>query len=195
MHHFEYWAPLVQTFWPLIDPFVAVLDGARLQRGEVRAGLGLGEALAPDLLGAEDRARGSAPSARRCPRPSASGRRAAARARSPAAARARGRSPRSRSPTRSAIAPRPAVLGRPRRAPPSRRRRAGAASRAARRSGRPRRRRWARPRGGCRRASRAARRGRRSPGGLKVRSIGVQQPTQVRHPARRDQAGRGPGLT
>ena len=37
------------------DPFVAVLDRARLQRGEVGAGLGLGEALAPDLLGGEDR--------------------------------------------------------------------------------------------------------------------------------------------
>ena len=38
------------------DPVVAVLDRARLQRREVRAGVGLGEALAPDLLGA----RGSA---------------------------------------------------------------------------------------------------------------------------------------
>ena len=37
------------------DPFVAVLDRAGLQRGEVGAGLGLGEALAPDLLGGEDR--------------------------------------------------------------------------------------------------------------------------------------------
>ena len=37
------------------DPFVAVLDRLRLQRGEVGARLGLGEALAPDLLGGEDR--------------------------------------------------------------------------------------------------------------------------------------------
>ena len=37
------------------DPFVAVLDRLRLQRGEVGARLRLGEALAPDLLGGEDR--------------------------------------------------------------------------------------------------------------------------------------------
>ena len=37
------------------DPFVAVLDRARLQRGEVGARLRLGEALAPDLLAGEDR--------------------------------------------------------------------------------------------------------------------------------------------
>ena len=37
------------------DPFVAVLDRAGLQRGEVGARLRLGEALAPDLLGGEDR--------------------------------------------------------------------------------------------------------------------------------------------
>ena len=37
------------------DPFVAVLDGAGLQRGEVGARLGLREALAPDLVGVEDR--------------------------------------------------------------------------------------------------------------------------------------------
>ena len=55
MHHFAYWAKVVQTFCPRDDPFVAVLDGAGLQRGEVGAGLGLGEALAPDLLGGQDR--------------------------------------------------------------------------------------------------------------------------------------------
>src|SRR3954451_15584366 len=37
------------------DPLVAVAHRARLQRREVRAGLGLREALAPDLVGAEDR--------------------------------------------------------------------------------------------------------------------------------------------
>ena len=40
---------------PADHPFVAVLDRARLQRGEVGAGLGLGEALAPDLLAGQDR--------------------------------------------------------------------------------------------------------------------------------------------
>ena len=39
------------------DPVVAVLDRARLERREVGAGVGLGEALAPDLLGREDRGR------------------------------------------------------------------------------------------------------------------------------------------
>ena len=34
---------------------VVVLDGARAQRGEVGAGVGLAEALAPDLLGGQDR--------------------------------------------------------------------------------------------------------------------------------------------
>ena len=37
------------------DPLVAVLDRARLERRQVGAGLGLGEALAPDLVGGEDR--------------------------------------------------------------------------------------------------------------------------------------------
>ena len=37
------------------DPVVAVAHGARLHRRQVGAGLGLGEALAPDLLGGEDR--------------------------------------------------------------------------------------------------------------------------------------------
>ena len=37
------------------DPVVAVADGAGLERGEVRAGLRLGEALTPDLLAGEDR--------------------------------------------------------------------------------------------------------------------------------------------
>ena len=55
------------------DPVVAVLDRARLQRREVRAGVGLGEALAPDLLARRGSGPGSAPSARRCPTPSASG--------------------------------------------------------------------------------------------------------------------------
>src|SRR3954466_3324842 len=36
------------------DPLVPVAHRARLQRREVRAGLGLGEPLAPDLVGAED---------------------------------------------------------------------------------------------------------------------------------------------
>ena len=40
---------------------VIALDGARAQRREVGAGLGLGEALAPDLLGREDRRHVTAP--------------------------------------------------------------------------------------------------------------------------------------
>ncbi len=48
-------------------PFLAVLDRARLQRREIRAGVGLGEALAPDLLARRGSAAGSAPSARRVP--------------------------------------------------------------------------------------------------------------------------------
>ena len=37
------------------DPVVAVADGAGLDRGQVRPGVGLGEPLAPDLLGGQDR--------------------------------------------------------------------------------------------------------------------------------------------
>ncbi len=164
MHHFEYWAPLVQTFWPVIDPLVAVLDRARLQRGEVGPGVGLGEALAPDLLAGEDRGAGSAPSARVFPRPSAWGRRAAGRARwrerHPRAAdlfevdRGLGRGGRRARRTRSASS-----------APPSRRRTSAAASPGASGSARPRRPRWARRSEGSRRASRGSRRGRRSPVG------------------------------
>ena len=55
MHHFEYWAPLVHTFWPVTIHSPFVLHRACLQRREVRARLGLGEALAPDLLGGDDR--------------------------------------------------------------------------------------------------------------------------------------------
>ncbi len=146
------------------DPVLAVLDRARFQRGEVRAGLGLGEALAPDLLGREDRRQVAllllvaAPHHQR-----RAAEQQAEHVRRPSA-RARGRSLRSRSPTRSAT--RRARRTRwAMRAPPSRRRRGAAASRAARRSARPRRRRSARGRAGWPPARRAARRGRRSPWG------------------------------
>ena len=43
------------------DEVVIALDGARAQRREVRPGLGLGEPLAPDLLGREDRRHVTAP--------------------------------------------------------------------------------------------------------------------------------------
>jgi len=54
MHHFAYWAKVVQTFWPLTTHSSPSLT-AGLQRGEVRARLRLGEALAPDLLAGQDR--------------------------------------------------------------------------------------------------------------------------------------------
>ena len=47
---------------------VAVADGPRAQRGQVAAGVGLAEALAPDLLAAQDGRAGSAPSAPPSPR-------------------------------------------------------------------------------------------------------------------------------
>ena len=55
MHHFEYCAIERPDLLAGDDPLVAVLHRARLQRGEVGAGVGLAEALAPDLLGGEDR--------------------------------------------------------------------------------------------------------------------------------------------
>ena len=55
MHHFASWANVVQTFWPVTRQPPFVLDRLGLQRREVGARLGLGEALAPDLLGGEDR--------------------------------------------------------------------------------------------------------------------------------------------
>ena len=55
------WAPnVIQIFWPLIDPLVAVPLGAGLQAGEVGAGVGLAEALPPQLLAAGDRRAGTA---------------------------------------------------------------------------------------------------------------------------------------
>ena len=56
------------------DEVVVVLDRARAQRGEVGAGLGLGEALAPDLLGREDRRDVALAAARRCRSAAATGR-------------------------------------------------------------------------------------------------------------------------
>ena len=55
MHHFASCASVVHTFWPDHDPAAVALHRARLQRREVGAGLGLREALAPDLLGGQDR--------------------------------------------------------------------------------------------------------------------------------------------
>ena len=55
MHHFEYWAPLVHTFWPVTTQSSPSLTARVFSAGEVGAGVGLGEALAPDLLGGEDR--------------------------------------------------------------------------------------------------------------------------------------------
>ena len=48
-------APRHPRLLPADDEVVVVLDGARAQRREVGPGLGLGEPLAPDLLGREDR--------------------------------------------------------------------------------------------------------------------------------------------
>ena len=45
----------VQTFWPFSDEVVAVADGLGLQAREVGAGAGLGVALAPADLAADDR--------------------------------------------------------------------------------------------------------------------------------------------
>ena len=42
------------TFWPLTTKYVAAPLDPRAHGGEVGAGVGLGEALAPDLLGGED---------------------------------------------------------------------------------------------------------------------------------------------
>ena len=55
MHHLAWWASVVQTFWPVTTQRRRRLHGPGLQRRQVRARLGLGEALAPDLLGGEDR--------------------------------------------------------------------------------------------------------------------------------------------
>ena len=54
-HQRAYWPHDTQVFWPLRTKWSLVLDGSRAQRGEVGAGVGLGEALAPDLLGGQDR--------------------------------------------------------------------------------------------------------------------------------------------
>ena len=55
MHHLAWCANVVQTFWPVTTQSPSSLTALRLERGEVGARLGLGEALAPDLLGREDR--------------------------------------------------------------------------------------------------------------------------------------------
>ena len=114
-------------------PLVAVLDRARLQRRQVRAGVGLGEALAPDLLGGEDRRQVALLLLVGAPHHQRRAAEQQSRACWPPAARARGRSLRSRSPIRSAWR-----RGRRTRsatpARPSRRRTGAAASRAARRT-------------------------------------------------------------
>ena len=48
-----YWARLVHTFWPLILQPSSVARRPAGERGQVAAGPGLGEALAPDLLAAQ----------------------------------------------------------------------------------------------------------------------------------------------
>ncbi len=48
-------ASLVQIFVPCDDPILAVAYGGGLERRQIRAGVGLGEALAPDLRPADDR--------------------------------------------------------------------------------------------------------------------------------------------
>ena len=49
-HH----APVVHTFDPLSDPFVAVADGGRERSGDVGAAARLGQQLHPDLFAPED---------------------------------------------------------------------------------------------------------------------------------------------
>ena len=49
------WPRLVHTFCPVIRHWSPSRDCGRLDVGEVGAGVGLGEALAPELLGPEDR--------------------------------------------------------------------------------------------------------------------------------------------
>ena len=44
-----------QTFCPSIDPLVAVADGARAERHEVRTGVGLGEQLTPPFVAGDQR--------------------------------------------------------------------------------------------------------------------------------------------
>ena len=53
--HSENWAPELHTFWPLTHPLVAVADGTAAEVGEVGAGAGLGEQLAAQLAGGEER--------------------------------------------------------------------------------------------------------------------------------------------
>ena len=84
------------------DVLVALEHRARLQRGEVGARLGLGEALAPHLVGRQDRREEALLLVVACRARSRSARPSSARARSPSAARARARTPRRRSPARSA---------------------------------------------------------------------------------------------
>ena len=55
MHHFDSWANVVQTFWPVTFQPPSTFAAFVFKRGEVGPRLGLGEPLAPDLLAAEDR--------------------------------------------------------------------------------------------------------------------------------------------
>ncbi len=55
MHHLAWCANVVHTFCPVTTHSSPSRDGARLQRRQVRARLRLGESLAPDLVGGQDR--------------------------------------------------------------------------------------------------------------------------------------------
>ena len=53
-HQLAYWAHDVHVFWPLITKWSPRVLRARAQRCEVRAGIRLREALAPDVVAAQD---------------------------------------------------------------------------------------------------------------------------------------------
>ena len=53
------WPADVQIFWPLMHPLVAVEHGPAAEVAEVGPGVGLGVALAPDVLAGEDARAGS----------------------------------------------------------------------------------------------------------------------------------------
>ena len=102
MHHFDWCANVVHTFWPVTTYSSPWRHRAGLQRREVGARLGLAEALAPDLVGAQDRREEALLLLVGAVGDHASARPSSARARWPSAARGRGRTPRRRSPARSA---------------------------------------------------------------------------------------------
>ena len=55
MPHLQYCAPVVQIFWPLMTQSSPSRTARGAQAGEVGAGAGLAEQLAPDLLAAQHR--------------------------------------------------------------------------------------------------------------------------------------------